>query len=232
MTMRLLLFLSLLVGITPGWAQPGVAKTPFLRWYGALQYGRQNYQLFIPGEPQIGRTETRRPQLTVGYQFTPRFALQLGVAPVGEKFSSSAYGTNQAGQPLSEEGWSKGKSLAVPLTVRYTLALAPWKKLHVDLLAGGVVFWTNSQTNFRRIENGITTRDYHKVDKFTQFYATLGPSLRYDFGQRQQIGVFADWLFYKNLRSAPSFNQVVSTGNKSGITNSIMFGVRYRFSYR
>lgn len=229
--LRVLLCLGCSLAALAAQAQ-NASPASFARWYGALQYGRQDYQLFIPGEPEIGRTNMRRPQLTAGYHFTPRFALQLGVAPGRQKFSTSAYGTNQAGQPVSEEGWSKGKSVAVPLTGRYTLALAPWKNLHVDVVAGGVVFWTDSQTHFRRIENGITTTDYHKENRFTQFYATLGPSLRYDVGQRQQMGVFADWLFYKNVRSAPSANQVVSTGNKSGITNSIMFGVRYRFDYR
>ena len=234
MIVRLSLLLCLLTGPFFARAQAQAAGTdkPFARWYAGLQYGPQNFQLFIPGEPQIGRTETRRPQLTAGYQLTPRFAVQLGLAPVAESFASSSAGTNLAGQPVREEGWSSGKSLAVPLTGRYTLGFVSWKQLHMDVLAGGVLFWTDSQTNFRRVENGVTTTDYHREDRFTQFYGALGPSLRYDFGARQQVGVFADLLYYKNARSTSPGNQIMSTGNKNGITHSITYGVRYRFAYR
>jgi hypothetical protein len=226
---RLLLLLFMIITVSPTWAQNEESEiSP--KWFAGLQYGRQDYQLFIPGEPEIGRTNTRRPQLTLGYQFTQRLALQVGVAPVGNKFSYSSYGTNMAGQPVSEEGWSKGRSVAVPITARYTLATALWKNLHADVLAGGVFFYTNSQTNFRRVENGVITTDYQKTNKFSQFYATLGPSVRYEFGQH--IGIFADWLFYKNLQSASAGNQVVSTGNRRGITNSWMLGIRCRFGKR
>lgn len=221
---RVLTALCLLGPALPAWAQ-----TPtFRHWYGALQYGRQDYQLFIPGEPETGRTNARRPQLTAGYQFTPRLAVQMGLAPAQERFSYSGSGTNAAGQPTIEEGGSRGHSLAVPVVARYTLVVALWKNLHADLLAGGVLLRSNSQTHFRRVENGIVTTDYQKDHRFFQLYAAAGPSVRYEFSRH--IGVFADWLFYKNLQSAPAGIQIVSTGNRSSITNSLMLGARYRFS--
>lgn len=226
---RFLLSLCLLLCAHSLWAQTE-SQNFFPRWYAGLQYGRQDYQLFLPRNPELGRTNARRPQLTLGYQFRPKLAVQVGIAPIKAAFSYEGSGTNQAGEPLSEAGSSKGRSLAVPIVVRYTLAVKPWRNLHVDALAGGVLFWSRSQTEFARTENGVITSSYQSTDKLMNAYAALGPSVRYGFGRH--VEVFSDWMFYKNLRSASASNQAVSTGNKAGITNSLNLGVRYRFGYK
>jgi len=226
MITRFLLLFCWLAGTTPLWAQT-TSDASLPQWYGGIQYGRQDYQLFFFRDPEPGRTNARRPQLTAGYQFTPRWTLQIGVAPVRNSFSSSGAGTNLAGQPVSERYASTTRSLAVPLLARYTLAARSWKNLRVDVLAGGVAFWSRGETHFIRTENGVITTDFHQTRALMNAFAALGPGVRYGLGRH--VEVTAEWLFYKNLKSTSAFYQLNSTGNKTGVTNSVMVGVRYRF---
>lgn len=223
-----LLLLNLIIGPLGVLAQES-EPVVFPRWYVGLQYGRQDFLLALKNSAESARTNTRRPQVTVGYQIKPRLAVQLGMAPVTQSFTFGGSGTNPAGQPVSEIGSSKGRSLAIPVLARYTLAAKPWKNLRIDASAGGVLFWSHSQTEFTRTDNGVVTSRYETTTDIMNAFMALGPSARYEFGRH--VDVLADWLFYKNLRRGTA-TQVGGTGNSLGITNSLSLGVRYRFGYR
>jgi len=231
---RFLLFMCLFVPAHSLWAQTDTPSS-FPRWYVGLQYGRQEY-LLAPliasglSNPEPGRTNARRLQLTLGYQIKPRFAVQVGVAPVKDSFSYGGSGTNNAGQPVSEQGVSSNTSLALPILVRYTLVPKPWKNLQLDVLAGTVLFGSDGTTDFTRTENGVVTTQSRNVIKVRNAFIAAGPSARYEFGRH--LAGFADWLFYKNLRYTEPTNPGIDPGNKAGITNSLNIGVRYRFGYR
>lgn len=232
--LRFLLLISLLAAARSGWAQAD-APAAFPRWYAGVQYGRHNYQLALsaqagPAYGGAGRTNARRPQLTAGYQLRPRLALQVGVAPARQSFAYGGSGTNDAGQLVSEAGSSSGRSLAVPLLLRYTVALKPWKKLELDALAGTVLFTSRSETEFTRTENGVLTAHSRFTTTVNNAFITLGPSARYPLGRH--VAGFADWLFYKNLRPTGAGSAGANPGNSAGITSSVTLGIRYQFGYR
>ena len=231
---RFLLFLCLLVPSRSLWAQTN-ASPSFPRGYVGLQYGRQEYHLAPSAtsgsaNPEPGRTNARRLQLTLGYQIKPRFAVQVGIAPVKQSFSYGGSGTNNAGQPVSEKGISTNTSLALPILVRYTLVPKPWKNLQLDVLAGTVLFGSDGTSDFTRTENGVITTQSRNVTKVRNAFIAAGPSARYEFGRH--LAGFADWMFYKNLRYTEPTYLGIDPGNKAGITNSFNLGVRYRFGYR
>ena len=217
----------------PSWAQTD-QSSPFPRAYVGLQYGRQDYQLLVSttsGSPraEAGRTNARRPQLTVGYQLTPRLALQAGFAPLRETFTYGGIGTNNAGQPLIERGQSATRSLALPVLARYTFAVRPWKNLQLDMLGGTVLFWSRGKSEFTRTENGVVTTQSVVTTQVNNAFLAAGPSARYEAGRH--LAGFVDWMFYKNVRSTAAYPGS-NLGNKTGITNSVNLGIRYQFGYR
>jgi hypothetical protein len=230
----LLLLVSLLVSARGVWAQTDTPAS-FPRWYVGVQYGRHDYQLALSARsgPLYGgaaRTNAYRPQLTLGYQVKPNLAVQAGLAPARQSFSYGGTGTNDAGQPLSEKGTSTTQSLALPLLVRYTIGLKPWKKLELDALAGTVLFWSRGESEFTRTENGEVTAHSQFRTTINNAFITVGPSARYAFGRH--VEAYADWLFYKNLRTSSATYSGGSPTNNAGITNALNLGIRYRFGYR
>jgi hypothetical protein len=209
--------------------------SPFPRWYVGLQYGRQDYHLIFSAtttsnQVEPGRTNSRRPQLTAGYQVSPRLGLQLGLAPLWESFTFGSSGTNDAGEPVLEKGLSKGRSLAVPVLARYALAPNLWKHLQLEMLAGPVLFFSEGKSDFTRTENGVVTRHSVVTTQVRNAFLTAGPSARYEVGRH--LAGFADWLFYKNLQSSSSSITGSNLGNKTGITTGVNLGIQYRFNYR
>ncbi|MBT2559133.1 outer membrane beta-barrel protein [Hymenobacter sp. ISL-91] len=216
------------------WAQTDPPLN-FPRWYAGLQYGRQDYQLAFSvasGSANLGpgRTNARRPQLTLGYQINPRLAVQAGIAPAKETFSYGGSGTNSAGNSLTEWGVSTNSSLALPILARYTLASKLWGNLQLDALGGTVLFWSQGKSDFTRTEDGVITLRSISTTKVRNAILAVGPSARYEFGRH--LAGFADWMFYKNLQSSSLVYPGSNSTNKNGITNSVNLGIRYRFGYR
>lgn len=234
MLIRLPLLCCLLVSTHVLWAQADQPSS-FSRWYVGLQYGRQEYHLAFSataGSSSVGsgRTNARRPQLTLGYQVKPQLALQVGIAPLKQSFTYGGSGTNNAGQPVIERGISTTHSLALPILARYTLAVRPWKNLQLEALAGPVLFFSRGKSDFTRTEDGILTTHSATTTQVRNAFLAAGPSARYGVG-RHLVG-FADWLFYKNLQSTSSSYPGSNLENKTGITTSINLGIRYHFDYR
>lgn len=234
MTLRFLLLCGLLLPTRALWAQT-TQPSSFPQWYVGVQYGRQDYHLVFSattGASQVGpgRTNSRRPQLTGGYQLTPRLGLQLGLSPLRESFTFGGSGTNDVGQPVLEQGVSTTRSLAVPVLARYTLAARPWKNLRLEVLAGPVLFFSEGKTDFTRTENGALTLHSVVTTQVRNAFLAAGPSARYEVGRH--LAGLADWLFYKNLQSSSSSITGSNLANKTGITTSVTLGIQYRFDYR
>ncbi|WP_426489602.1 outer membrane beta-barrel protein [Hymenobacter sp. 102] len=216
------------------WLFPAVLHaqdtSSFPRWYGSLQYGRQNYQLFRPNNPEPWRTNQRRPQLALGYQFTPRWAVQAGWGPARYSGTNSAIGTNELGQPLTENSWGEDRSNVFSVSGRYTLPREVLKHLQFEIVGGPIVLTDHNWGETTHTENGQVTL-YHKSDiRSVNVYALLGAGAVYSFGRHFQAT--ADLTFNKNFKRTLDAYNVYTTGNRAGISRSVSLGVRYRFLYR
>lgn len=232
MFLRSLLLCGLLLPVHALRAQTAQPSS-FPRWYGGLQYGRQDYHLVLStstGGWEPGRTNARRLQLTVGYQLKPRLALQVGLAPLQDTFKYDGSGTNDAGQSVVERGVSTTRDLSLPILARYTLAARPWKNLRLEVLAGLVLLFSQGKSDFTRTEGGVITTHSVVTTRGRNAFLAAGPSARYEAGRH--LAGFADWMFYKNLQSTGSLIPGSNLGNNTGITTSVNLGIQYRFGYR
>lgn len=203
---------------------------PLPRWYGSLQYGRQNYQLFYPYKTEPFRTNQRRLQLSLGYQFTPRWAIQAGWGPANGRFDYIAIGTNELSQPVTESSWTKNRSSVFSTLGRYTFPYEVLKHLQFEVFAGPVVMTDRNWGEGTRTENGQVTRQHKSDVRSTNVYALLGAGAFYSFGRHFQAT--ADLTFNKNFKRTLDAYNVYTTGNRAGISRSVSLGVRYRFMYR
>ena len=109
--------------------------------------------------------------LSGGVQLTSRTALQLEVG-YGGRTTSSTYLNYGSGITSSE---ARIRNLLIPLQLRYTFT-NPEKPLRLDGLAGFTVLrstrhFTSTYTN--------SSQTYENESSFTQYCASLGPSIRY-----------------------------------------------------
>lgn len=226
--MRFLSILSALIFLS-GTAQ--AQDTPsFPRWYGSLQYGRQNYQLFYPRKAEPFRTNERRPQFALGYQFTPKWSTQLGWSPGYGEYNGSEVGTNELGQPVSAINWSKNRSNVFVGLVRYTFAHEVFRNLRPEVFIGPTVLFDRNWGEGTRTENGQVVLQQKSDVRSTNVYALLGAAAVYSFGRHFQAT--ADLTFNKNFKRTLDAYDVNTTGNRAGISRSVSLGVRYRFLYR
>ena len=203
---------------------------PFARWYGSVQYGRQNYQIFTPHNLEPWLTNQRRPQLSVGYQLNPRWAIQASWSPAYYSSSDSLVGTNSKGQPTSESSWGKQNTQALSLVARYTFKKLPFPKIQVELFAGPMLFFYHNWGNTIRTENKEIIYQRSSNVRETTLYMLAGPGISYSFGRHFQAT--ADFIFNKSFRGTLTQYNVSTTGNSLGINHSYSIGLRYRFLYK
>jgi hypothetical protein len=126
-------------------------------------------------------TNTYSPAVTVGYQLSPRWAIQSGASLswANDKPTTSDFPSSSIYERIEYDLHSK--RLTVPLLARYTFTY-PAKPLHIDALFGGS--WIHSSGH------DITTFHYRTLpsDVFDSRYSYndvnigIGPSVRYTLG--------------------------------------------------
>lgn len=228
--LRVLLLFSLLLCSLRVTAQVDTTTVSFPRWYGSIQYGRQNYQLLRPAPMEPWRTNQRRIQFSLGYQASPQWALQVGWGPARYDMSDTGIGTNMLGQPTSEIGWGKDRSHTFSTIARYTPAKRLFSKFQWELLAGTVLLWNRNWGETTRTENGEIVFQRQTDTRFTNVYALAGPAVSYPFGRHFQTT--AELTFNKSFKGTLEQYNVSTTGNRLGISRSFILGVRYRFLYK
>ncbi len=209
-------------------AQDPKSSTLPARYYVGAHLNRTTYEVFYPSTP--GVTGTAPWEVIIGRQITTRWAVQLGYA-----YSHSRYYENPeytlttvSGQHIY--GWRSSDvwTHALPLTVRYSVLSQPRARLRVDIIAGSA--WVNARAGDAAEEfiDGQSQGRLTDGDHTTQLYLTAGLGARYLFGRHLE-GVF-DYTWIRNLKYAPEYIHLETTGNAWGITRSISLGVRYRFN--
>lgn len=216
---------ALLLG-SPLLSRAQTTEAPAPRFYVGLGAYSSSYQS-VSGLPN---SHIQVPaQLTAGYQWRPRLAVQLGVA-----YSGSTYHYTYAGRYYSDlisptatyretTGADTRRVASVSLLGRYTLTRKASHHVQFDLLGG---FGLEQQWYHRRgtqtdsIQSSFVTSSYDSRNANTALVLTLGPSVRYRFGQRVELAY--DLLFSTGLLS----NNPYPTG---GLTGGQALSLRYRF---
>lgn len=202
------------------------ASTP--RFYVGLAAYSSYYQPLSGGAYR----STRVPfQVTAGYQWRPRLALQAGLAYSGGSDSYAYIGRtypspSPKGNYYDANGRATQRNTSVSLLARYILTRKPEHRLQFDVLGG----FTWERSSYRdsgaradSVQSSLVISPYDDQSTVNRLLLTVGPSVRYRFGQH--LEVFYNLLFDTSLASS-HYYQI------KGITSSSALGLRYRFGQR
>lgn len=214
---------ALLLGCPLSSAAQQLAPTPLPRYYVGVAGYISNYQS-VGGN---SLSDLRVPiQVTAGYQFGPRLAVQLGVA-----YSQSVFDYSKQPAAYYPPGgliisdYSLGKSItrhtAVSLLSRYTLTHQPTRRLQADLL-GGITL---------ERERHVTGYQYTAIDSTNAVLLTSRTEYRYQYSFWQlTAGLSTRYRFSSHLEAVldATLNARLS-GLDSPPTLAGALGLRYRF---
>jgi hypothetical protein len=167
-------------------------------------------------------------QLTAGYQWRPRLAVQVGVAysRFSNPYSYLGYyyptpaGTEQ--RYYQRNGRATTNNTSVAVLGRYTLTRQPAHRVQFDLLGG----FTLEHGSYR--DRGTTTDStqagsYDKQYSSNSLLFTFGPSVR--FRLHKSLELFSDYTFNVRLAATEAYQP-------ERVTTAGSLGLRYRFGAR
>ncbi|WP_046245043.1 outer membrane beta-barrel protein [Hymenobacter terrenus] len=220
-------------GLLLGAPLASIAQTPdpapLPRFYIGLAAYNSYYQQL--GKNAYRGSGSRVPvQLTAGYQWRPRLAVQLGVAysGVSSEHLLARYNYSSTGaQPTyyQIDGKATERNTSFSLLGRYTLTRKLNHRLQFDLLGGFTLEHRIYRTRGIAIDsaqNNQVNTPYDYRTSFNTALVTAGPSVRYRFGEHFELQY--DLTFNTRLNSGNYYHE--------GITTSNSLGLRYRFGRR
>lgn len=227
-----LVLCSLLLGAPLLGRAQSPEPAPYPRYYVGLAAYSSSYQK-LGGD---GYRPTRIPlQLTAGYQWRPRLAVQAGIAysgasqsyfSVGRTYPNSGYPIpGVQGNYYDYNGRSTGRSASASLLARYMLTRQPAHRMQFDVLGGFT--WEHSSyrdygSRADSVQSNLVVSAYDERSNANRLLLNLGASVRYRFGQHLEL--FYDLLFNKRLASS-QYYEIES------LTSSSALGLRYRFGH-
>ena len=224
LTLRLA-FCSLLLGapfVSLGQTAAPVASP---RFYAGLGLYNSEYHSF-QFEPNDYRSVPV--QLTLGYQWRPRLAVQASLAYSAnhQDYSGSLFDakTKQYYNPYA--GTYSRRSTSTALLARYTLTGQLAHRVQFDVLGGGTLERTAYQSSgFRTDSIQRTTQrtDYDDHSSYNTLLVTLGASVRCRLVQHLELTL--DLAANHDVRTSRQYPF-------NGITSSAALGLRYRFGSR
>lgn len=166
-------------------------------------------------------------QATLGYQWRPRLAVQLGLTYSGYKnrFEYEYDYTNIDNYKIHYKGNTVTtiRTFNTALLMRYTLTRKPAHHFQFDVLGGltllhqGVRVTGNETYSYADYpQSPSTIIDRNDSHPYNRLDATLGPEFRYRFGQR--LEAVSDILFILPI-----------TGTYRTLDSSVALGLRYHF---
>ncbi|MCC3154631.1 outer membrane beta-barrel protein [Hymenobacter sp. BT770] len=169
-------------------------------------------------------------QLTVGYQWRPRLAVQVGLAYSGmsHSYSNSGYFYDYAtGSPVLSyskmSGRYTGRNASMSVLARYTLTRNPAHRLQFDALGGLTLEHRASSSSGTRsdsVQSSIVTSPYGYRYSHNMLLLTLGMGARYRITPRFEV----TYDFTINRAVAPGYYLT-----NSYLTHTNALGLRYRF---
>ena len=195
-----------------------------------LQTASNYYSVFYAGNATRPQSLQVTPALlSVGYAFTPRLGVQVGVAAGRDlRDTPGSTGTTLAGQyqvtgvEHDEQHW-----LAAPLLLRYAL-LPPSRRLQFEALAGLTYVYASHSEEVRNTSDGLETLHSYYYSRAAHLYATLGVAVRYGLGRH--LEAVGDLSWTRNFHPGSTNDYRLATGNRLGITHGTNVGLRYRFN--
>ena len=222
---------ALLTGLLLGAPALGLAQTtepaPLARFYVGLAAYQSPFQ-------SIGSSYERGfpvpLQLTAGYQWRPRLAVQVGLAYRG---SGTAYfyndrdylGNGQYGPEYEVRADRQQRGLAGSLLGRYLLTRKASHRMQFDVLGGFTLEHYRNRTRYTRTDGTGSVPDSDFDSVYTGLVLSAGPGVRYRFGPHLEAT-------YNLLLNA------YLLGDDSGYflyhrsTASMALGLQYRFGRR
>ncbi|TGE08200.1 outer membrane beta-barrel protein [Hymenobacter fodinae] len=185
------------------------------RFYVGLSAYTSAYQR---ASRQFGKNQLLPLQATVGYQLTPRWAVQTGLAyNVGKGvFSGTSYDFDGSVRGDYRAAF-RTSTLSLSALGRYTLTRTPIHRFQVDLLGGVTMEHRTSRSSGFSPDNtqpgGIST--YNTSWRGTSYLLTFGPSLRYRVSPK--VDLVGEGTMNVNMETLRD------------LTTSGALGVRYRF---
>lgn len=166
-------------------------------------------------------------QATLGYQFRPLLAVQLGLTYSGYKYRfESEYNYIDADTYkilYQSDIATKIRTFNTALLMRYTLTRKPAHHFQFDVLGGLTLIHQGARVTGNETysyadypQSPSTIIDRNRSYSYTNLSATLGPEFRYRFGQR--LEAVGDILFNLPL-----------TGTYHDLDSSVALGLRYHF---
>lgn len=166
-------------------------------------------------------------QATLGYQWRPRLAVQLGLTYSGYKnrFESEYDYTNIDAYKVHYKGNTSTtvRTFNTALLMRYTLTRKPAHHFQFDVLGGLTLIHQSVRVTGNETysyadypQSPSTIIDRNDSYPYNSLNANLGPEFRYRFGQR--LEAVGDILFNLPL-----------TGIYHNLDSSVALGLRYHF---
>jgi hypothetical protein len=166
-------------------------------------------------------------QATLGYQWRPRLAVQLGLTYSGYKnrFESehNYIDANTYRTLYKSNTTTTVRTFSTALLMRYTLTRKPAHHFQVDVVGGFTLLHQSLRLTGNETYSYIdypqspsTIINHNDSYAHNGLNATLGPEFRYRFGQR--LEAVGDILFILPI-----------TGNYHDLDSSVALGLRYHF---
>lgn len=127
-------------------------------------------------------------QLTVGYQISPRVAVQIGISGRRLKESNLAIGTDSVRNVVTEGSQSTRKFLEVPVVAKYTFSNLG-KKLQFYWLGGFSFVFARTSSTFTNTNGQEITRHQSYRKHTTDVFVCLALEASYRFSKQWEMNV-------------------------------------------
>jgi hypothetical protein len=157
------------------------------------------------------------PAVTVGYQLSPRWAIQSGASMNWQNYQSTSLdytGASIFNQISYDTHYTQ---LVIPLLARYTFT-APASPLHLDALFGGNLIHTTRRSSTAYFYKAGNTDVYDNRYSDNTFNLGIGPSVRYTLVPH--LDVTATSLLQTTIRKSEFFDYFYLT---------TQLGIQYTF---
>ncbi|MCC3158848.1 hypothetical protein LJ737_16515 [Hymenobacter sp. 15J16-1T3B] len=198
-------------------AAPGPAADSLRhRWTVGLRYA---------GEPNFYGFGKFLP--TVGYQWRPRWEVEVGGAYRNNRYEGSATGFTVDGKQLDYQYHGQTRWTVVPVRVRYTLTRRAERRLQFDALGGVALSFGRNSWEQIELENAVETYRYQAQAR--SFYGLVGLGLggRYGLGPSRRLELAAEWTLHQQLvhRFRPDYG---TNRSRFGPVGYWGLGLRYK----
>lgn len=208
-------FALLLLKAAPATAQ--TASSPKI--YIGVQGFAGNYDLIYPRETSSRLIAAKPVQVTVGVQFAPQWAVQVGWVGSKQVFRTSGEYVNTTGKLTRYDSRDEQGSMAFPVLLRYTITHKAAHRIQFDGVAGLTIVRGTYREQATRWDDGQAVYQLTRANQTVNAILTAGPAIRCAVGSRVE------------LLGMATLNKTLSGRTmQTGITTTVSAGIQYVFT--